>query len=427
YALGFTEFWSVIGISAGIFASWTLIAMPLRRESAKLGAITLPDYLEARFQDKSHMLRWLSLIVILVFYTTYVGAQFVGAGKILHATFGIDPLWGIFIGALVVAFYTFMGGFLAVAYTDLIQGLLMVAVAVILPIIGLIHIGGPEALWEATAVRGTNFMEISGGKTGSAFFLGVMVGNLAWGFGYLGQPHLLTRYMAIKKTSDLRYGSLIAMGWVLLAYWGIVFIGIEGIAILGPDLADPEQVMPLVAKALLPGPIAGIMIAGAVAAMMSTADSQLLVATSALVEDIYARLINPEASGKKLVWLSRMATLLLTSIGLGLALSAYLSQNSGHLIHSVVSYAWAGLGSAFGPPLVLALWWKKTTRNGALGGMMAGLLGTLLWRNVDALQAIIDIKVAAPLLSLIMVVLISLISPDNTVTNQAQSEKSSAA
>ena len=241
YGLGFTEYWSVIGIAAGILASWTFIAIPLRRETGRMGAITLPDYFETRFNDKTHLLRIISMVVILFFYTAYVAAQLHGAGKILNATFGIEPFWGIVIGTAVVVFYTLMGGFLAVAWTDLIQGLLMTAVAVILPLAGLYAVGGPGPLLDKIAVRGPAFLQMSGGKVGQAFMFGAVIGGLSWGFGYLGQPHLLTRYMAIRKTSQLRQGGLIAMGWVLLSYWEPPLSGSWALRFLVPTWRTPSR------------------------------------------------------------------------------------------------------------------------------------------------------------------------------------------
>jgi len=410
YTLGFTEYWSVVGIAAGILASWTFIAMPLRRATARMGALTLPDYFEMRFGDRSRLLRIISMVVILLFYTAYVAAQLFGAGKILSATFGIDPAWGIVIGTSVVVFYTMMGGFLAVAWTDLFQGLLMTAVAVLLPVVGVISIGGPAALLDRVSARGPEFLTMSGGKVGSAFLLGAVVGGLSWGFGYIGQPHLLTRYMAIRKTSELRQGGLIAMGWTLLSYWGAPMIGVVGVAVLGPDLADPEQVMPLLAKALMPGLLAGLMIAGATAAMMSTADSQLLVASSTLIEDIYVRLLRPRTSPRQLVLLSRLATVLIAAIAFLLAFSAL---RGSALIDTMVAYAWTGLGASFGPPLVFALWWKRTTRQGALAGMLGGMTATIVWQNSAALGALLDIKAAAVLISAALVLVFSLLTaPD---------------
>ncbi len=405
YGLGFTEYWSVIGIAGGILASWTFIAIPLRRATGSMGALTIPDYLEMRFQDRSRLLRLVSMVVILFFYTAYVAAQLHGAGKILHATFGIEILWGIVIGTAVVMLYTLLGGFLAVAWTDLIQGLLMAGVAVVLPVAGLVAVGGPGPLIEALSVRGPEFLTMSGGETGHAFLFGVMVGGLSWGFGYLGQPHLLTRYMAIRKTSELRKGGGIAMGWTLLSYWGAPMIGIVGVAVLGPDLADAEQVMPLLAKALMPGWIAGLMIAGATAAMMSTADSQLLVATSTLVEDIYVRLFRPAAIPSRLVMLSRLTTILIAGVAFLLALTALYGSE---LIDTMVAYAWTGLGASFGPPILLSLWWRGTTRNGALAGLVGGMVATVAWRHVEALGAILDIKAAAVIVSAVLVILVSL-------------------
>lgn len=408
YGLGFTEYWSVIGIAAGILASWTFIAMPLRRETARMGAITLPDYFELRFKDNTRLLRLISMVVILFFYTAYVAAQLHGAGKILNATFGITPFWGIVIGVAVVVFYTLLGGFLAVAWTDLVQGLLMMGVAVLLPLAGVIHLGGIGPLMERLSSAGPDYLSMSGGKVGHAFIFGAVVGGLSWGFGYLGQPHLLTRYMAIRKTSELRQGGMIAMGWVLISYWGAPLIGVVGLAILGPDLQDPEQVMPLLAKALLPGWMAGLMIAGATAAMMSTADSQLLVATSTLIEDIYVRLFRPKASPAKLVLLSRLATILIAGVAFLLALTAL---RGSALIDGMVSYAWSGLGASFGPPLLLSLWWKRTTRSGALAGMIGGMAAAVLWQNSPYLNGILDIKASAVLISAALVVAVSLMRP----------------
>ncbi len=406
YGLGFTEYWSVIGIALGILASWTFIAIPLRRETARLGAITLPDYFELRFKDRTRLLRIVSMVVILFFYTAYVAAQLHGAGKILNATFNIPADWGIIIGASVVMFYTLMGGFLAVAWTDLVQGLLMTGVAVFLPLIGLVAVGGPGALIAKISERGPDFLSISGGKVGHAFLFGVVVGGMSWGLGYLGQPHLLSRYMAIRRTSELRKGGLIAMGWTLLSYWGAPMIGIVGVAVLGPSLADPEQVMPLLAKALVPGWLAGLMIAGATAAMMSSADSQLLVATSTLVEDIYVRLLRPGSSPARLVLLSRLATVLITMVAFLLAITA---PNEAGLIHRMVAYAWAGLGASFGPPLIFALWWRRTTGTGALAGMVGGMIATVIWQNSATLNQMLDIKAAGALISACLVVMVSLL------------------
>ncbi len=407
YALGFREFWSVIGIAAGIFASWTLLAWRLRRDTERLNALTLPDYFEERFDDRSGVLRVVAMLIIVFFYTLYVGAQFVGAGKILDATFGLPQTWGMVLGAAVVVFYTLMGGFLAVAWTDLVQGVLMALVALVLPLLAIQHMGGAAAFVDTLAARGPGFLEISGGEVGGALWFGVVLGGATWGLGYLGQPHLLTRYMAIRRARDLRKSTVIAMVWVLCAYWGAAFIGLAGHGVLGSELADQEQVMPLLAKALLPGWIAGLVIAGAIAAMMSTADSQLLVATSSVIEDLYARFLKRDANPALLVTASRVCTVAIAGVALGLA---FANQD---LIFSLVEYAWTGLGSSFGPALLLALWWRGTTRWGVLAGMLAGTGSTILWKNVGALENLVDIKLASFVIGFLAVWCVSLVTPDS--------------
>jgi sodium/proline symporter len=412
YGAGFREYWDVVGIAGGILASWTFIAMPLRRETARLGALTLPDYFELRFQDKTRLLRIISMAVILFFYTAYVAAQLVGASKIFQSILGLPEGSGqlicLVIGLVIVVAYTIMGGFLAVAWTDFIQGLLMTAVAVVLPVAGLIHIGGLSQLTEKITERGPEYFSVTSGLSGSAFFFGVVIGGLSWGFGYLGQPHLLTRYMAIRKTSDLRRGGLIAMGWTLISYWGAPMIGIVGLAVLGPNLADPELVMPMLAVELLPGWLAGIMIAGATAAMMSTADSQLLVASSTLVEDIYVRLFRPAAKPESLVLISRICTVLIAGVAFALAWTALNDSGTTSVIDGMVSYAWTGLGASFGPALVCSLWWRRTTWHGVVAGMFGGMASTIIWKQIPALGEALDIKAACVLISATLVIGISL-------------------
>jgi len=405
YVVGFREFWTVIGIALGILASWTFIALPLRSATAKMGALTLPDYFEARFGDKSRILRLVSMLIIVFFYTLYVGAQFVGGGKILNATFGINSVTGMFIGAGLVIFYTFMGGFLAVAWTDLIQGLLMAFTAIALPVLGIIKLGGFSNFTSQVAtIRGPEFLSMSGGQVGKAFVFGVMFGSMAWGFGYLGQPHLLARYMAIRSTHEIRKARIIAMIWVLIAYWGAAFIGLIGLGLLGSGLSDAEQVMPLVAKSLLPSWLAGIIIAGAMAAMMSTADSQLIVATSSLAEDLYARILKPGSSQKSLIIVSRIATVVVALIAL------FIAMTNEELIYDLVAYAWTGLGSSFGPPLLLALLWKRVSKWGALAGMLGGTISTIIWQNVQLLNNFLDKKISTFIISLFLVFIVSLLT-----------------
>jgi sodium/proline symporter len=404
YAVGFTTFWSVIGIAFGIFCSWVFLAVPLRRQTEKYGALTIPDYFAARFGGSGNTLRVTSMLIIIFFYTLYVAAQFVGGGKLLNAAFNLDADWGVAITAVVVMLYTMLGGFLAVVWTDVVQGIMMAIVAFVLPIVGIIELGGPAAVIAKLQPRGSDFLAMNAGETGAAFVFGVMLGGLSWGLGYLGQPHLLTRYMAIRSPLQIKRGTLIAMIWVLVAYWGAATVGIVGAGVFEQGLADQEQVMPLLARYLLPGWIAGLMLAGAIAAMMSTADSQLIIVTSSIVEDVYVKLMRARSGPTALVLLSRLATFLVSAVALVLA---FRNQD---LIFDLVSYAWSGLGASFGPPLLLSLRWDKTTSAGVLAGMLAGTASNIVWKNTPALEAALDLKLASFLISLAFTVAVSYVT-----------------
>ncbi len=385
YANGLIDIWVAVGCTTGILVSWMIIAKPLRLQSEAVGAITLPQFLSNKFNDSTHAIRYLATVIIVVFFVFYVAAQFIGAGKVLNVTFGIDPFVGMLLGAGIILFYTVMGGFMAVAWTDFVQAILMIGTLVILPIALLIELGGYDQVSAFVANAGPAYGSLTGGKSGIAAVLSVTTG-LAWGLGYMAQPHLITRFMAIKDPNELRKGALIGISWAVVAFWGAMFIGLFGAAYLvGQPLDDPEKIMPLLANRLLPGWLAGILISGAIAAMMSTADSQLLVATSAVSEDVYHGSINPQASESHLVSLSRVTTLVIGVVAF--ALAWYAQATGKDFVFSIVGFAWSGLGSAFGPALLFTLWWKKTTREGVLAGMLTGSIVTIVWRNVPYLKS----------------------------------------
>jgi len=405
-ATGFNAIWPAIGCVFGIFFSWTFIAKRLRMETEKYNAITIPDFLESRYGDDSHTLRITATIIIVFFFTIYVAAQFLGAGKVLNITFGISKLHGMLIGAGIILFYTIMGGFFAVVWTDFFQGALMVFTLVMLPIVGAIELGGIKNLALEVSKTDPNLLFVGGGLTGWPMILSVL-GGLGIGLGYMGQPHLITRFMAIKNPKQLRQGSLIAVSWAILAFWGAVLLGIFGLAIFGDMFSDQEMIMPYMAKHLLPAGLAGILICGAIAAMMSTADSQLLVATSAISEDVYHKLYKKDAPQKTLVTLSRIATLIVGVIAFMLALTAE------SLVYWLVLYAWAGLGSSFGPALFLTLWWKKVTKQGIFAGMVGGTLTVLVWYNVPALKNLLYELIPGFVVSFVLIVGVSLLTPKN--------------
>ena len=405
-SVGLGEAWTVIGITVGIIASWYLIAEKLRIETEKYAALTIPGYLHKKYNDNSNIIRLFSAVIIAFFFLFYVSAQFHASGKVINTLFGLSSINGIIIGAIVIISYTLLGGFLAIAWTDLLQGILMIGTLVILPIVGIIELQNQErTIYEALNQFGESNSSFTTGKSGIAA-LSVVIGGLSWGLGYLGQPHLVIRYMAIKNPKDIKKAKLIAMLWALPGILGAFFIGLVALNYFGPDffiINDVEQAMPLLAKELLPPILAGLLISGAVAAMMSTADSQLLVSTSAITEDFIHQYLGLSISNKTLLLIYRITIIILGIIAFCIAI---FSELSGKNIFGVVSYAWSGLGSSFGPVLVLSLWWPKTTRKGVIAGLLVGFFSTIIWANTE-LKFIISERFVSFTFAFVMVLLVS--------------------
>jgi sodium/proline symporter len=391
FAGGFSILWAVVGCAAGTLFNWVVIAPRLHRSAAKANALTIPDFLDARFSGRGgHLIRIVAVVIILIFYATYISAQFTAAGKIFEATFsGISTPWGefsldyvqgILIGCGVILFYTVAGGFLAVAMTDLIQGMIMAFSVVLLPAVGIWQLGGLDGLWHtmAQAQDGEILLRLGGQQKGLAFLLGVVAGGLSWGLGYPGQPHILVRFMAIKEPGKLRFSALISVCWVLVALYGAMFVGFVGRALHPAGLEDPDSVFPLLATHLLPEWLAGIMIAAAIAAVMSTVDSQILVAVSAVVGDIYGKLLGGEVRSSRGVWLGRLTGVLLGGAAFLLAL-----QRRG--VFEQVFDAWGGLAAGLGPAVCFSLLWSRTTFQGVLAGMLVGSLLVQVWPILERL------------------------------------------
>ena len=407
FASGLAEIWVAIGCTSGILFSWMFISRRLRIESEANYALTIPEYFENKYNDSTKVIRTFGTIIIVFFFTFYVCAQFIGAGKVLNVTFGIPEFYGMIIGAIIILFYTIMGGFMAVAWTDFIQSLLMVFTLVLLPIIAVVEFGGWDKIVAEIAATRADHLSILGSDGGILAAFSVISG-LAWGLGYMGQPHLLARFMAIKEPDQLRKGAVIGISWAVLAFWGAMFIGLFGIVVFSNTaIADPEKVMPMMATQLLPGWLAGILISGAIAAMMSTADSQLLVTTSAVAEDIYHNYFNKKASDQKLVNVSRLTTFCVGVAAFGIAML------SRELVFTMVAFAWSGLGSAFGPALLLSLWWRKTTREGILAGMIVGTITVVVWHFTPQLTGLLYEIVPAFIFALLAVWLVSLATYKN--------------
>ncbi len=400
FTAGLIELWTAVGCICGIIAAWFIIARELRSKTEELNAITLPGFFSKNFGHENKINEIIATFIIIFFYSLYVSAQFNGAGKTLHTTLGIPHLNGIIIGAIVILFYTLMGGFLAVAWTDFLQAILMIVTLVGLPIVGFIALlnGGHNIEFALSSLWGN--------LNGWPAIAGV-IGGLSWGLGYFGQPHTIVRFMAIKDPERVRISRNIAIAWSIPAFFGAFFIGVVGKGLVDSGtLIDSEFLMPHLATSLLPLWLAGILISGAIAAMMSTADSQLLVASSALSEDVYHNIFRRKISEKTQLMASRIITLF---VGASAFILAIKSQT---LIYTMVSYAWSGLGASFGPALLLSLKWKKTTKYGVTAGMLTGALSTVIWANVKTLDNFITVRLASFVLATIAVIAVSLLTAE---------------
>jgi sodium/proline symporter len=392
FSQGIGAFWVAFGCLAGTFFNWTTVAKRLRKITGFFKAITIPDYLESRFDDKSHTLRVVAALLIGVFMTSYVAAQLVASGKALSVTFGLDYAPAVVLGSAVILFYTMMGGFFAVAWTDVVQAVMMFVGLVVIPVVGTIKLGGPSAVVARLS-------ECAADTPGFLSMLGI-------GLGYPGQPHVLVRFMAIRKPSLLRKGAFIGVIWAAVALYGAVLVGLLARGILTADVVDPERVMPLLAIELLPSWIAGIMIAAAMAAIMSTADSQLLVASSSFVQDFYRKTFGRNPKPSTLVLMSRLVTLGLGVLGMAIALRQD-PENPVGVVFWLVLYAWGGLASAFGPVIVLSLYTRRVTRAGALAGMLSGAVTVIVWQNIAVLNDFLYVLIPGVVVSTAAVLIVS--------------------
>lgn len=389
YAFGTGQAWIAIGLLAGTILNWIFVSGRLRKYTIKANnSLTLPSYFENRFHDKKRILLTVSSVVIVIFFLVYTASAFAAGGKLFNIVFGVDYKIALTIGAAVILIYTFMGGFMAVCVTDFIQGLLMLVGVLTVPIIAFFVVGGTDqmkTLLDASGVAGgtasfLNLME-SGGKPYTAMEI---FSQLAWGFGYFGMPHILIRFMAVKDEKEIKKSKWVAIIWCTLSLTFACFIGVLGRAylyptILGQDgVSSAENVFIEMIKKVFMSDFAlpfigGLFLCGILAAIMSTADSQLLVTASAVSEDLFHKIIKPKADNKKVLLVSRITVLVVAVIAYIIALDP---NNS---IMGLVSNAWAGFGAAFGPLVLLSLYWKRINFPGAITGMVSGALTVIIW------------------------------------------------
>jgi sodium/proline symporter len=378
YVGGASESWIAIGLVAGAYANWKLVAGRLRVYTERAdNALTLPDYFTRRFEDRSGMLRIYSAVVILIFFAIYSASGIVAGARLFELTFGVDYTTALWAGAAATIVYTLVGGFLAVSWTDTVQATLMIFALVLAPIVVISSVGGVDTSLAIIRELDPGRLDFLRGTTAVG-----IVSLLAWGLGYVGQPHILARFMAAESVQAIAPARRISMTWMVLCLAGAMAVGFFGIAWFGanPDAAgpvkdNPERVFIVLSQLLFNPWIAGVLLAAVLAAIMSTLSCQLLVCSSALTEDFYKTFLRPRATQTELVWVGR-ATLLAVAL-----VAIVLAWNPENRVLDLVSYAWAGFGSAFGPVVVLSLLWKRMTRNGALAGMLTGAIVVLVWKQ----------------------------------------------
>ncbi|QXI97883.1 sodium/proline symporter PutP [Bacillus velezensis] len=408
FSTGLSGAWIVLGA----WANWLFVAPRLRTYTEKAGnSITIPGFLENRFGDHTKLLRLFSGLVILVFFTFYVSSGMVSGGVLFNSILGLNYHTGLWVVTGVVVAYTLFGGFLAVSWTDFVQGIIMFVALILVPIVTIFHTGGPgETVADIRSVNPELFNMFKGTTV-----LGI-ISLFAWGLGYFGQPHIIVRFMAITSVKEIKRARRIGMGWMILSALGALFTGLAGIAYYhqnGLKLADPETIFIQLGNILFHPIITGFLISAILAAIMSTISSQLLVTSSSLVEDLYKSMFRRSASDKELVFLGRMAVLAVSIIALVLA------WEKNNTILGLVSYAWAGFGASFGPVVLLSLFWKRMTKWGALAGMIAGAITVIIWANAGLSDFLYEI-IPGFAVSLAAVFVVSLLTqaPSKDVTDQ---------
>ena len=379
YLSGLSEAWIAVGLLIGAYLNWRYVAARLRLYTERAGnALTLPDYFANRFEDKAKLLRVLTTLVILVFFTIYCASGVVAGARLFENMFGMPYQTALWVGAACTISYVFIGGFLAVSWTDTIQASLMITALLVAPVVGYLAItGGLQPQQTFTELMEPAKLDIMRG----ASFVGI-VSLLAWGLGYFGQPHILVRFMAAESAAIIPAARRISMTWMVLCLMGAVAVGFVGIPYFLTHAggavavnANSETVFIEMAKQLFNPWVAGLLLAAILAAVMSTLSCQLLVCSSALTEDIYRTFLRKNASQTELVWVGRAMVMMIALVAIAIG------SNPQSKVLGMVSYAWAGFGAAFGPVVILSLFWSRMTRNGALAGILVGAVTVVVWKN----------------------------------------------
>lgn len=414
YATGLPAMWIAVGLAVGTWFNWVFIAKRLRTYTEVANdSLTIPDFLKNRFHDTTNALPVLSGIFILIFFLIYTSSGFVAGGKLFHTIFGLDYTTSLFLTAFVIIFYTFLGGFLAVSWTDFIQGCMMFFAILIVPITATYMVGSPGDVYQVISNEFPTHLNWFEGPLGEATTIFGVISSLAWGFGYLGQPHILVRFMAISDTKELSKATNIAMTWVVISLTAAIMVGLVGRVYVTPELSGPdtETVFLIMTNALFSPFVAGLIWSAVLAAIMSTASAQLLVTASVVSKDLYHNVVHPKASEKELVLVSRVTVVLVAAIAIFLAL------NPDSYILQIVAYAWAGFGAAFGPAILMSLYWRRMTKRGCFAGIFIGGITVILWKYYGY-AGLYEI-VPGFLASLIAIIVVSLMDeePSSAITD----------
>ncbi|MFE5342980.1 sodium/proline symporter PutP [Isoptericola sp. NPDC056578] len=420
YATGLVEAWIAIGLTVGAWLNWKFVAPRLRAYTeVASNSITIPSFFDNRLHDPAHLLRIAAGLIVLVFFTFYVSSGMVAGGTFFESSFGLDYLTGLLVVGGVTLAYTLFGGFLGATWTDVAQGLLMLAALVAVPVIAIVDLGGWGAVTEgiraADAATGTHHLSFFAGASATG-----VISALAWGLGYFGQPHIIVRFMAIRSPQDAKAGRRIGIGWMFLTALGAVLTGLVGVAyatVNGLAVDNPETIFLVLAQLLFHPLIAGLVLAAVLAAIMSTISSQLIVSSSALVEDL-VKMTGLRLSTRTEVMLGRAGVLVVAVVAGLIALDRTSS------ILDLVGFAWAGFGSAFGPVVILSLYWRRLTRWGALSGMLAGAVVAFAWGRSSLADSLYEI-IPGFALGLLVAVVVSFLTPrpDGTVLDEFDSAR----
>lgn len=424
YLSGISAGWIAIGLAVGTYLNWLFVAKRLRQYTKVAGdAITLPQFFKNRFRDRSGMISVVAAVFILVFFLFYTASGFVSCAKLFSSVFGINYYLALVIGAVVVISYTFAGGFFAVCWTDFFQGMLMFFCVLAVPTIAIQSMGGFTSFLDKVEAFNPNFLSMFvDGATNQPYTLMGIISLVAWGLGYFGQPHILIRFMGIESPAAIKKSRRIATVWVLISLTAAVLIGVSGRMYLGDILLEggaQETVYITMVSNIFHVFIGGIFLSAILAAIMSTADSQLLVTASAITEDFYHNKIRPKASPSELMWVSRICVI---SVAL---IAVFIATDQDSTVLGLVSYAWAGFGSAFGPLVLCSLFWKRTNKHGAYAGIIVGGLTSIIWAQLSG--GIFDLYEIVPgfFFGLIAIVVVSLLTPapESEVANEFESYK----